>query len=174
MSDDKNDFDKTGEQWAAFQKIWGDTFTRLMQAGFTFSPDAAPPEILRQIRSGIFQALSQSWDEFLRSPQFLETTKQWMNAATSFRKMTTDFLTKAQHEAQSPAREDIDNILQSVRQVESRILDRLEDLTKEVNDLKDRAKTGPARSGERAGRKTARKPKARTTGTRAAPRKPKR
>ena len=139
MSDQSSEFEKTSEQWAAFQKIWTDTFSRMMQAGFTFTPESAPPEFLRQIRSGIFQALSQSWDEFLRSPQFLEGTKKWMESATTFRKMTTDFLTRAQHETQSPAREDIDNVLLSVRQIESRILDRLEDLTKEVNALKDRA-----------------------------------
>ena len=84
MNDETNKTDKTAEQWAAFQKIWTDTFTRMMQLGFTFSPESAPPEFLRQIRSGIFQALTQSWDEFLRSPQFLEGMKQWGSPRSPF------------------------------------------------------------------------------------------
>ena len=66
MNDSSDDPNKTAEQWAAFQKIWTDTFTKMVQLGFSFSPEAAPPEILRQMRSGIFQALSQSWEQFLR------------------------------------------------------------------------------------------------------------
>lgn len=142
MSDDPASFEKTAEQWSAFQKIWADTFTRMIQAGCTFTPDSAPPDVLRQIRSGIFQALSQSWDEFLRSPQFLEGMKQWMGAATTMRKTAADLLTKAQHEMQMPAREDAEDILLSVRQVENRILDRIEDLAKQVAALEGRL--GPA------------------------------
>jgi hypothetical protein len=68
----------------------------------------------------------------------------------TLRKMTTDFLTRAQHETQSPAREDIDNVLLSVRQVETRILDRLDDLSCEVNELRTRV---DGRTSEPAGQK---------------------
>ena len=44
------------EQAAAFQKMWLDTISRLMQAAFTGAPNSPPPEMVRQIRSGIFQA----------------------------------------------------------------------------------------------------------------------
>ena len=138
METDSTNFEKTAEQWAAFQKIWAETFTRLMQAGFSASPEAAPPDFLRQVRTGIFQALSQSWDEFMRSPQFLESMKQYLEGAVSFRKWTTDFLTKAHHEMQEPTREDIDSIMLSVRQSERRILDRLEELAAEVQQFKER------------------------------------
>jgi len=133
MSDGSN-MEKTAEQWAAFQKIWTDTFAKMMQLGFT-SPDAAPPEFLRQIRGGIFQALSQSWDEFMRSPQFLESMKQWMENAIAFRKMSNDFLTKARHETQAPAREDIDATMQAMHHMETRVLDRMEELAKQVEGL---------------------------------------
>ena len=134
MSDGSTNTEKTAEQWQAFQKIWTDTFTKMMQLGFT-SPDAAPPEFLRQIRGGIFQALSQSWDEFMRSPQFLESMKQWMENAMAFRKMSNDFLTRARHEGQAPAREDIDATMQAVHHMESRVLDRMEELAKQVGAL---------------------------------------
>ena len=61
MNDEKPNGDPTTEQIAAFQKIWGETFSKLMQMGFTFSPESAPPDFLRQMRTGLMQALSQSW-----------------------------------------------------------------------------------------------------------------
>jgi hypothetical protein len=130
--------DKTAEQWAAFQKIWLDTLSKMAQAGFTFTPEAAPPQVLRNIRSGILQALARSWDEFLRSPQFLEGMKVWMDNAMGFRRMTNDFLTKARHEMQNTAREDIDSVMLVVRHMETRILDRLEDLSTQISDLNRR------------------------------------
>jgi len=135
MSDTSNQADQNTEQWAAFQKIWMDTMTRMMQLGAASSPEGAPPEFLRNIRSGIFQALNQSWDEFLRSPQFLEGMKQWMESALTFRKLTNDFLTKARHETQTTAREDVDTMMLTVRHMETRILDRVEELAGQVDTL---------------------------------------
>ena len=111
MSDRTDDLTNGfNEQIEKFQKIWIDTFSRMTQGAFAFTPDSAPPEMLRQMRSGIFQALAQSWDEYLRSPQFMEATKQWMDSAVFIRKMTNDLLTKTHHETQNPAREDIDSV----------------------------------------------------------------
>jgi hypothetical protein len=138
MSDEAKPGGQTAEQWAEFQKIWGETFSKLMQLGVTFSPDSAPPEILRQMRSGIFQALAQSWDQFLRSPQFMEGMKQWMDSAIAFRKLSNDFFTKVRHETQAPSRDDIDSVMLAVRHMESRVLDRVEELAAQVEDMKQR------------------------------------
>ena len=136
MNDQSEHADPTAEQWAAFQKIWTDTFAKMIQLGFTYSPEAAPPEFLRQIRTGIFQALSQSWDHFLRSPQFLESNRQWMEHAVKFRKMTNDFFAKARHETQGTARRDVDGVLLALQKLEARILDRMDELAEEVQGLK--------------------------------------
>jgi hypothetical protein len=138
MSDEPDDGNKTGEQWAAFQKIWTDTFTKMMQLGFVYSPEAAPPDFLKQVRSGIFQALSQSWEQFLRSPQFLESTKKWMEQAVTFRKMSNDFFAKVRHETQGTAREDVDDLLAALQQLEKRVLDRVDELAGQVEELKGR------------------------------------
>jgi hypothetical protein len=140
-----NDYaEKTAEQAAAFQKMWVESMTKLMQTAFTFSPDSAPPEVLRQIRSGIFQALAQSWEEFMRSPQFLDGMRQWMENAVAFRKMTNEFMAKVRNEVQAPSREDIDTVMLSVRHMEKRLLDRLEDLSQQVNALNGHASKKPA------------------------------
>src|SRR4051812_23892533 len=71
-----DDFTKAAEQVGAFQKIWTESFTQLMQTAFTTTPTSAPPEVLREMRSGILKSLARSWDEFLRSPQFLDVMRQ--------------------------------------------------------------------------------------------------
>jgi hypothetical protein len=125
-------------QALAFLRLWTESFSKLGQAAFSFSPDSAPPEMLRQVRAGMFQALAQSWDEFMRSPQFLESLKQMMDNAVAFRKISADFLTKARHELGGVAQEDLAGVLLSVRQSETRILDRLEALSNQVADLSRR------------------------------------
>jgi hypothetical protein len=120
------------EQSEAFQKIWSESFTKLMQAAAVFTPGSAPPELLREIRSGILNALAKSWDEFLRSPQFQESMKQWMDQALAFRKTTQDLMTKARKEIQAPSCDDIDAIMLSVRHMETRILNRLEALEQQL------------------------------------------
>jgi len=128
MNEEHDGMNQTAGQWAEFQKIWGETFSKLMQLGFTFSPESAPPEFMRQMRSGIFEALGQSWEHFLRSPQFMEGMKQQMDQAIAFRKMSNDFFTKARHETQAASRDDIDAVMLAVRHMETRILDRIEEL----------------------------------------------
>jgi hypothetical protein len=142
MNDEQDTANHTAEQWTAFQKIWGETFSKLMQLGFTFSPDSAPPEFIRQMRSGIFQALAQSWDHFLRSPQFMEGMKQWMDNALAFRKMSSEFFNKVRHETQSTSRDDIDSVMLAVRHMETRILDRVEELAAEVQEVRERLDPG--------------------------------
>jgi hypothetical protein len=159
-----NAFEKTAEQAAAFQKIWADSATRVMQAAFTITPNAPPPELLHQVRSGIFQALAASWEEFMRSPQFLESMKQWMENAVTFRKLTNDFMAKVRNELQAPAREDIDTIMLNIRHLEKRLLDRIDALSGEIERLNQQLaapaktavpgkKAGAARGKRRGGKK---------------------
>jgi hypothetical protein len=133
--------EKTAEQAAAFQKIWAESMSRLMQSAFTFTPGSPPPEVVQQIRSGIFQALAESWQEFMRSPQFLEGMKQWMENAVTFRKTTNDFLAKVRNEMQAPSREDIDTVMLSLRHLETRLLDRLENLAGQLSQLNGKLAT---------------------------------
>jgi hypothetical protein len=133
------DFEKGAEQVQAFQKIWMESMSKLMQTAFTSGPGSPPPEILKQIRGGIFQALAQSWEEFMRSPQFTESMKQWMDNAINFRKMTNDFMGKVRNEMQAASRDDIDHVLLTVRHMEKRLLDRIDQLCADMEQ-----KTKPA------------------------------
>ena len=148
-------FEKMAEQAAAFQKIWMESMSRMFQAAFTFSPGSPPPEAMRQVRSGIFQALSDSWEQFMRSPQFMEGMKPWMDNAIAARKMSNDFMAKVRNELQSPSRDDIDTIMLTVRHMERRLLDRLDALSEEIAILKDELAERPA-SRPKAKRKPSR------------------
>ncbi|MGH7969028.1 MAG: hypothetical protein ACREIC_09915 [Limisphaerales bacterium] len=139
-----DNFEKSAGEAAAFQKICLETMSKMMQAAFTFTPNSPPPEVLRQIRNGIFQALSGSWEEFMRSPQFLDGMKQWMENAIAFRKISNDFMGRMRNEVQAPARSDIDNILLAVRHMEQRLLDRVDELSEQVRVLEGKTKRAPA------------------------------
>src|SRR5262245_3737029 len=110
--------DNLTEQMAAFQKIWMEAFSRMAQTAFASNSDSARRDMLLQMLAWIFQSMARSWNEYLRSPQFLETMKQWMDNAVLFRKMTEDLLTKARHEMQDISREDINAIMLTVRHME--------------------------------------------------------
>jgi hypothetical protein len=153
----QNQFQQTAEEAAAFQRIWAESATRIMQAACTNGLSSPPPEILKQIRSGIFQALAESWDEFMRTPQFLESMRQWMENAITFRKMTNDFMAKVRNEMQAPSRDDMDTIMLNIRHMEKRLLDRVEELSAQIQALKPAAPKASAKTAARkpaAGRRT--------------------
>ena len=138
-------FEKVGQEAAAFQKMWMENFTKTMQAAFQYTPEAAPPEILRQIRAGIFQTLAQSWEEYMRSPQFLDSMRQWMDNAITFRKISNEFLGRVRNEIQAPSRSDIDTVMLAVRHMEKRLLDRLDELSANLAQANGKAGS-PARA----------------------------
>ncbi len=127
---------KTAEEHAAtLQKVWMEMLSKTAQAAFAFTPGSAPPEILREIRQGIFQALAESWEKFMRSPEFLAAMKQWMDQVVAVRKVTSDFMAQVRQEIQAPSREDVDAILLAVRHAEQRLLDRMEQLSAQLEAL---------------------------------------
>jgi hypothetical protein len=142
-------FEKAAEDLAAFQKIWGESLGKMMQAAFSAQGNSPPPEVLKQIRSGMFQALAQSWEEFMRSPQFLDGMKQWMDNAIQFRKMTNDFATKVRNDIQAPSREDLDSIILAVRHMESNLRERVDALAEQVSDIQARLEGGPTGKSRR-------------------------
>ncbi|WP_150107517.1 hypothetical protein [Pedosphaera parvula] len=155
-------FQKTYDQASAFQKIWMDSFTKLVQAGsIGLTPGTPPPESLRQLRGSIFNALSESWEDYMRSPQFKESMKTMMDNAIAFRKANNDFFTQAQHAVQGTAREDIDNVLAAIRQAEDRVLNRLEAMAERLEQLEGKVAGAVQNGNPKVSRgAAARKPKA--------------
>jgi len=132
MSDTPN---PTPDPAANFAKLWSDSCSRLMQAAMAYSPETASPELLRQIRGGLFQALSQSWQEYMRSPQFLQGMKQLMDQAVAFRKFSAELMTKTRHATEGVAQEDLEDLRFIVGQMESRLARHLESLSAQISQL---------------------------------------
>lgn len=142
-----NSFEQAAEQAAAFQKLWMQSASNMLQASLTMTPNSEP-EALRQMRSGVFQALAQSWDNFMRSPQFLESMNQWMQGAITFRKMTGEFMARMRNELQAPSRDDVDTIMLNIRHLETRLLDRIDSLSEQLNDASPQPKRQVTRPPE--------------------------
>jgi len=154
-------FENAAENVAAFQKMWMESASKMVQATLNLSPNS-DPAALRQMRSGIFQALAQSWEEFMRSPQFLQGMKQCMESAVSTRKMTGDFLAKVRNEMQAPSRDDIDSVMIAIRHLETRLLDRVETLSTQIAELRAHPTVGKSNPP-----KTSQSPRRTTNGARA-------
>lgn len=153
MSDSDSLSDSMAEQWASTARFWTDMFSKMAAASFE-KPFNPPPEAARQIRDAMFSVMAEYMDSYLRSPQFLEMTKSSMDAALAMRKQLNDTLTSTQHEMQGTAIEDVDTLLRSVRHLETRILDRLEevdlrldDISRTLNALKKRGAAAKPESG---------------------------
>lgn len=136
---------KTFEQAAAFQKLWSDSFTNMAHVWSQFSPGSPPIEEARKMRSGMMNVLSESLDEFMRTPQFLEMMKQSMNGAMKMKSMSREGLHKMHDQLEIPHKEDLDGVLLALRHVERRLLERMEDLDENLAKLSE--KTSEANEG---------------------------
>ena len=126
------------QQASVFQKMWTDAFTDIAQVWTRYSPSQPPPDAMKDMRSGMLKVMTQTWEECVRSPQFLEYMKRGMDGAMDFKKMSSDFMTRAHHGAEAPAREDIDGILLAIRHMERRLLDRVEEVDNTIAAIDSR------------------------------------
>ncbi len=152
--------DNVFEQTAAFTRLWQDMMTKMWGAGMSWQPTQPPPEAARMFRGNLFQAMSQAMEEAMRSPVMLEWMKQSMDTASTWRKQWNDLLTRVRHEAQGTASEDIDSLMVSMRHMESRVLERLDELGDRLGELSDRMdglEEAEAANGEASSRSTSRR-----------------
>ena len=123
------------EQAQRFTEMWTELALKAASAGASFDPQSSPPDMVRQTRNATFAALSQQAEQFMRSPQFGEMTKQFLDAAITSRQQFNDALTALHHQVQSVARQDIDGVMLAIRHMETRLLDRLEELERRLGSL---------------------------------------
>jgi hypothetical protein len=112
--------------------------------------------MFKQMRQAFFDAWAQYCDEFMRSDAYLQAMKKAMDGALAFKQQVNDFLTKALHESQVPARSDTDSILLVLRSLEERMLARMDEITRRVDSLSRevamvRSAANASRGGSAAG-----------------------
>ncbi len=67
--------------------------------------------------------------------------KQSMGTSLKARKQWNDFMGQVQHGLQMATRQDVDQILSSLHHAERRILDRIEELTEQLESLEGKVET---------------------------------
>ena len=135
MSDDMN---KAFDQVSAFQKLWIDSLANMAGVWSQFSPGSSPVDEMRKIRGGMLQVLAETWDEYMRTPQFMEMMKASLSGALDLRRMARDGMNRVHEQFENPSREDINEVLLAIRHVERRLLDRLEGLDDRVASLDEK------------------------------------
>jgi hypothetical protein len=135
MSDNMN---KGFDQVAAFQKLWTDSFANMTDVWSQFSPGSPPSDEIRKMRGGMLKVLAETWDEYMRTPQFMEMMKASLNGALDLKRMARDGMNRVHEQFETPSKEDIDGVLLAIRHVEGRLLDRLEGLDDRVVNLNEK------------------------------------
>lgn len=119
-------------------RMWTDLVSGLMTAGTCFSPEAMPPDMLRQMRSGWLQAWADFWESYSRSPQFLEMMKETFNSSLGMRKQFNRYLGEMHHQFQGVSRQDVDELMDTIQHLEQRLVDESERITRRLDDLRRR------------------------------------
>lgn len=129
---------KLYDQAAEFTKLWCELVSKVTTAGLSLSPNGSPAEAVRQARDAAFKGVEETLIEYMRSPQFLESMKQGLDATTTARKTFNDFLTRTHHELQIPAKEDIDIIIERLRDLEEKMARRMDALATRLDEIGER------------------------------------
>jgi uncharacterized protein YdcH (DUF465 family) len=135
MSDNAN---KYFDQVAAFQKLWTDSFANMASVWSQFSPGSPPSDEMRKMRGGMLKVLAETWDEYMRTPHFMEMMKASLNGALDLKRLASDGMNRVHEQFKTPSKEDIDEVLLAIRHVERRLLDRLEGLDDRVAKLDEK------------------------------------
>lgn len=118
-----------------FSRFWVDLMSQMSGAAGRAQMGTPQEEVSKQMRQAFFDSWAKYCDDFMRSEAFLGMMKKSMDNALAMKQQVNEFLTKALHENQIPARSDTDSILLVLRSLEERVLDRIERLSKRLDGL---------------------------------------
>lgn len=115
------------------------------------------PDAVKQMQSAYLDALARYADQYMRSPQFLDAMKKSLDQALAFRKQVDTMLKDSASGAFTAATGGTSaEILTAVRQAESRLNERLDDISGRIDRL-ERGGRGSPRSGATPKKKTKKK-----------------
>jgi uncharacterized protein YdcH (DUF465 family) len=129
-----DNLNKYFDQVTAFQKLWTDSLANMASVWSQFSPGSPPTDEMRKMRGGMLKVLAETWDEYMRTPQFMEIMKASLNGMLDLKGMARDGMNRVHEQFENPSKNDIDDVLLAIRHVERRLLDRLEGLDDRVTN----------------------------------------
>ncbi|MGA2442697.1 MAG: hypothetical protein ABSH08_17220 [Tepidisphaeraceae bacterium] len=138
------------DQLKQFGQLWLELLSRSGSLFGQLKPGEPPPEAARQFRATVFKSMADQADQFMRSETFLQAMKQSLDAALNFQKQYQNLLAEFRHSTEGVASTDIDAAMTLLRQMEARVLDRLENLDTKLGEIAerlDRLETDAEKSG---------------------------
>lgn len=129
---------KTFEQAAAFQKLWTDSIAGMTGAFSQFSPGSSPVEETRKLRANMLKTMTETWEEFTRTPQFMEMIKTSFNGMFDLKGASREGMEKLHEQLGIPSKDDLDGVLLSIRHVERRLLDRMDAVDERLAEISER------------------------------------
>ena len=136
----------------AFTKMWTEFASQMARAGMSLDPTQQQPDAARAMRDTMLGAMNRHAQEFMRSPEFLDGMKQAFDGSMAARKQLNDFLAQAQHDFQATSRDDVDQVMQAIQSLESRLtsgMDRLGQHIDRVNARLDALESKPVKKTAR-------------------------
>jgi uncharacterized coiled-coil protein SlyX len=115
-----------------------DSFTEMAGVWSQYSAGSPPVDEMRKMRGGMLKVLAETWDEYMRTPQFMEMMKASLNGALDLRRLAREGMNRVHEQFENPSKQDMDDVLLAIRHVERRLLDRLEGLDDRVANVDER------------------------------------
>ena len=122
---------QTGQLWLEMFSNIGSMFTAVQ-------PGSPPNDAARQMRTAAFKQMTEQTEQFMRSEQFLQALKQGMDRTLEAQQQYQAFMTNLRHVTEGVAAQDVHAVMAAMRQTESRVLDRLEEVSSQINRLSKR------------------------------------
>lgn len=126
-----------------FTRFWTDFMGKMAATGI--APPQPTPDVLKDIRRVFFDAMAEQADQFMRSEMFLNMMKQGVDASLAWQQMLAQNLQKGLNAAQMPSKADTDHVAVLLRGMEDRIVERLDDLARRVDDLESTSSSNKSR-----------------------------
>ena len=143
-----------------FTKFWTDMVSKMgaaSPAAMPSMPDAsASNESMKQMQRMFFDALSKYFDDFMRSEQFMSMMKQTMDRSLALKQQVDQFLTKLHHGTQTASASDMSDIAGTLRNIEDRLLHRMDAIEKKVAAVEEPTRTMARARASRAQRPSGR------------------
>jgi hypothetical protein len=116
-------------------RLWANMVTSAMGACQPWTGGTASPELVRETRASAFNAWSEYWEEFLRSPAFLDAQRQAMAGSLESKRQVRECLGRLNHELQLATSEDVDELLRAIKRIEQRVSEQFDELSARLDRL---------------------------------------
>jgi hypothetical protein len=87
------------------------------------------------LRNGVLKAVSRTWEEYMRTPEFMEAMRESMKNSVQWKKMAKDSTNQMHTAMGSATKDDMQGVMEAVQHVEHRVLDHLEGMEVKMEDM---------------------------------------